>query len=147
MLKSSSKPVKLETPQGCFSSSEAGIENDQVKLLWDFRIQTDHHFDHNRPDIVVLEKEGRWSLCSLPFWFTGSRKRKGQDRPLSRLKSRSAKDLELQKSICHPYCNWSTWSKHLKMWISKLGTPGIIALLQKACLLGTAKILRRTLDT
>ena len=40
-----------------------------------------------------------------------------------------------------------TVSKHLRMWISKLGTPGIIALLQKACLLGTAKILRRTLDT
>ena len=34
-----------------------------------------------------------------------------------------------------------TVSKHLRMWISKLGTPGIIALLQKACLLGTAKIL------
>ena len=32
-------------------------------------------------------------------------------------------------------------SKHLRMWISKLGTPGIIALLQIACLLGTAKIL------
>ena len=38
-------------------------------------------------------------------------------------------------------------SKHLRMWISMLGTPGIIALLQKACLSGTAKILRRTLDT
>ena len=34
-----------------------------------------------------------------------------------------------------------TVSKHLRMWIGKLGTPGIIALLQKACLLGTAKIL------
>ena len=38
-------------------------------------------------------------------------------------------------------------SKHLRMWISVLGTPGIIALLQKACLSETAKILRRTLDT
>ena len=37
-------------------SSEAVIENDQVKLLWDFKIQTNHHLDHNRPDIVVLEK-------------------------------------------------------------------------------------------
>ena len=37
-----------------------------------------------------------------------------------------------------------TVSKHLRMWISKLGTPGIIALLQKACLLGTAKILHHT---
>ena len=38
-------------------------------------------------------------------------------------------------------------SKHLRMWISMLGTPWIIALLQKACLSGIAKILRRTLDT
>ena len=35
----------------------------------------------------------------------------------------------------------ATVRKHLRMWISKLGTPGIIALLQKACSLGTAKIL------
>ena len=35
------------------------MENDQVQLLWDFRIQTDDHLDHNRPDIVVLEKEER----------------------------------------------------------------------------------------
>ena len=38
-------------------------------------------------------------------------------------------------------------SKRLNMWVSKTGTSGIITLLQKACLLGTAKILRRTLDT
>ena len=38
-------------------------------------------------------------------------------------------------------------SKHLRMWVSELGTPGIIALLQKACFLGTAKILRRYLET
>ena len=38
-------------------------------------------------------------------------------------------------------------SKHLRMWVSELGTPGIIALLQKACFLGTAKILRRSLET
>ena len=41
---------------------EAVMENYvyQVKLLWDFRIQTaetDSHLDHNRPDIVVLEKK------------------------------------------------------------------------------------------
>ena len=34
------------------------MENDQVKLLWDFRIQTGHRLDHIRPDIVVLEKKG-----------------------------------------------------------------------------------------
>ena len=40
------------------------MENDQVKLLWDFRIQTDLHVDHNRPDIVVWKiKVGR--VCSI----------------------------------------------------------------------------------
>ena len=39
-------------------SPEAVTENDQVKLLWDFRIQTDLHLNHNRPDIVVLKKVG-----------------------------------------------------------------------------------------
>ena len=37
-------------------------------------------------------------------------------------------------------------NKHLRMWISMLGTPWIIALLQKACLLGTAKNKRGTLE-
>ena len=39
------------------------MENDQVKLLWDFRIQTDHHLDHNRPDIVVLKKASK--VCQI----------------------------------------------------------------------------------
>ena len=46
-------------------SPEAVMENDQVKLLWDFRIQTDRHLDHNRPDIVVLEKGGR--VCTIIY--------------------------------------------------------------------------------
>ena len=38
-------------------------------------------------------------------------------------------------------------TKNLMMWVTKIGTPGILNLLQKACLSGTAKILRRTLST
>ena len=34
-----------------------------MQVLWDFRVQTDHHLEHNRPDIVVLEKEDR--TCSV----------------------------------------------------------------------------------
>ena len=30
---------------------------DQVKLLWDFRIHTDHILDHGKLEIVVLIKE------------------------------------------------------------------------------------------
>ena len=70
---------------------------------------------------------------------------------MSGLKSGSAKDLELQQCVSViPIVNvigaLGTVSELLRMWISKLGAPGIIALLQKARLLGTAKILRRTPD-
>ena len=37
-------------------------------------------------------------------------------------------------------------TKNLMTWVTKIGTPGILNLLQEACLLGTAKILRRILD-
>lgn len=28
-----------------------------MSTLWDFRIETDHHVEHNRPDLVVLAKQ------------------------------------------------------------------------------------------
>ena len=47
---------------------ERELENENVKLLWDFSIQTDHHLEHNKPDILIHEKTSRqgriqpWSL-------------------------------------------------------------------------------------
>ena len=37
-------------------------ETDEVKLLWDLPIQTDNKLDHNRPDIVVVNKSRRSCL-------------------------------------------------------------------------------------
>ena len=34
--------------------------NEKVKTLWDMKIQTDKIMAQSRPDIVVLEKEGRY---------------------------------------------------------------------------------------
>ena len=42
---------------------EKVIETDEFKLLWDFPIQTDNKLDHNRPDIVVVNKS--WWSCLL----------------------------------------------------------------------------------
>ena len=33
------------------------LENDKVKILWGFTIQTDRKIPHNRPDILVIDKE------------------------------------------------------------------------------------------
>ena len=34
-------------------------ESEECKLLWDFPIQTDHKIEHNRPDIVAVDKKER----------------------------------------------------------------------------------------
>ena len=72
--------------------------------------------------------------CSLPFWYTGSRKRKGENRPLSGLKKGKCK----RSGTAEVYLSCLLY---LRMWISKLGTPGIIASLQKACLQPPSQVL------
>ena len=37
----------------------AVLENEAVKLLWDFPMQTESKIEHNRPDIVVIEKKSK----------------------------------------------------------------------------------------
>ena len=38
---------------------EPVVENDKCKILWDFGIQTDKEIEHQRPNIVVIDKEKR----------------------------------------------------------------------------------------
>ena len=52
----------LECMDKWYDHATGGVmENDQVKVLWYIRVQTDHPLEHNRPDLVVLEKEERTS--------------------------------------------------------------------------------------
>ena len=39
---------------------EKVLQNNEAKILWDFKIQTDKHLAHNIPDITVVEKKQVW---------------------------------------------------------------------------------------
>ena len=39
---------------------EKVLQNEKVKILWNFKIQTDKHLAHNIPDITVVEKKQVW---------------------------------------------------------------------------------------
>ena len=41
----------------CEHLPERVIENEQVKVLWDFNIQTDRVIEARRPDLVIIDKE------------------------------------------------------------------------------------------
>ena len=32
------------------------LENEDAKILWDFSIQTERKIEHNKPDVVLLDK-------------------------------------------------------------------------------------------
>ena len=38
------------------------VESDEIKVLWDFMIQCDHHIECRKPGIVVVEKEEKKCL-------------------------------------------------------------------------------------
>src|ERR1044071_6030581 len=41
---------------------EKVLETDEVKILWDFKLQTDKHLAHNMPDITVIEIKQIWLI-------------------------------------------------------------------------------------
>ena len=43
--------------------AEGVMENENMKIPWDFNIQTDHLIEHRRPDIVVVNKKN--STCDI----------------------------------------------------------------------------------
>ena len=46
--------------QQVYEHSPVGItENEEMKILWDFTIQTDHELNHRRPDITVHDNNNR----------------------------------------------------------------------------------------
>ena len=37
--------------------AEKIVKNEQVKILWDFHIQSDKHLAYNTPDLTIVEKK------------------------------------------------------------------------------------------
>ena len=57
------------------------LESEAVKILCDFKTQTGHQIDHNKPDIVVLDKQLRSHLIIDIAWPFDTRvRRKEQEK-------------------------------------------------------------------
>ena len=102
------------------------MEFDQVKLRWDFRIQTDQHLNHNRPDMVVLEKATRVCIVvACPFDTQIAEKEREKIHHYQDLK------VEIQKMwICKSLSvvpvvtgELRAVTKNLMMLVTKIATP------------------------
>ena len=126
-------------------------ENDNAKLLWDMHIQTDKVLEHSKPDIVLLDKRSR--ICSIidiacPF------DTRVQEKEQEKISQYQDLKWELQrlwnrrevKGIPIVIGTLGTITKSHHKWLKEVDKTFSFQTLQKACLLGTAKVLRYTLN-
>ena len=128
---------------------EKVIENEEVKILWDFQLQTDRKIAHNIPDITVIERDQIWLIdVAIPG------DARIEDKTLEKITKYQDLRIEIQrlmerKTTVVPVIVGALGAvprdltDHLKTLKLDKITPSQI---QKAALLGTAHILRRYLS-
>ena len=122
------------------------------KLLSDFKIQTDNKIEHNKPDIVVVDKTERYFLIidvACPFDIRVKDKEKEEIENYQDLTRELKRIWKLRRIIVVPFIIGAlgTVSKDIEKWLAEIGVTCRLDSLQRACLLGTARILRKVLDT
>ena len=129
---------------------EKVLESREVKILWNFSVQTDHEIEARKPDIIVIDKASREYhfieiTCPLD-WSILERENFKLDK-YQDLKREVAK-LWNVKPVVIPVVVGALGmvTNRLEGFVRKIGVDVSVGLLQKACLLGTARILRRVLE-
>ena len=128
------------------------VDNDRVKILWDFNIQTDSMIQHRRPDIVMLYKTKR-KFHLIDIAVSGNKRIELKEQ--EKIDNYSEQRREVKKVWNLPHVVvvsvvigvLGVTLKRLKDLQEKLDVKSSIAFLQKAALLGTAKIVTQVLET
>ena len=125
-------------------------ENDVIKVLWDFNIQTDKRVTSNRPDIVIMDKKEK-SLkliyVSIPNDMNIVSKRIEKIEKYANL-SIELKELWGMKTVeTIPLHCTGTVDKKFVDYVDKFPVKLSIGELQKITILGTCYIVRRFLSS
>ena len=131
--------------------AEKVLENDSVKLLWDFHVQSDHMIEHCRPDLLLVDKVTNTATI-IDVAVPGDVRilDREQDKILAYqdLKREIKKNWHLRKVSIVPIVIGalgsvtSNFRKHLDTVHCGLSISNV----QKTALLGSARILRMVLD-
>ena len=129
------------------------LENDEVLLLWDFSIQTETRIDHKKPDIMLKNKKEK--TCQIidvacPF---DTRVKQKEEEKLDHYNELKYQILKMWKDEVKNVAiipvvigALGVVSKRFKSYIAALDFDPGVQPLQKACLIGTARIVRKVLD-
>lgn len=129
---------------------EAVIENEKMKILWDFNIYTDHVMQARRPDIVVVHKiqsECQIIDIAVPNDVGVIEK---EDEKISKYQD-LAREIEKMWNVRTHVIPivvgaLGTMSERFKEYLALLGTQTSVETVQKTAILGSAHILRKVLN-
>ena len=139
----------LEVPRSEWKTPPKVVENDQAKILWDFQIQTDKLVMANQPDIVLIDKQQKKAVVIDVAIPSDSNIRKKEHEKLEKYQGLK-KELEKMwgvKATVVPVVIGALGAVTHKLgeWLQQIpGTTSEVSV-QKSTVLGTAKILHRTL--
>ena len=130
---------------------EKDLESESCKILCDFPVQTDKTLEHNRPDITVTDKKSKKCIPKDPAYPFNTRIKKKEEekcRNYSELKYEIAKIWKMRTVEVIPVVIGAlgTVTKYFEIWIENLDLDLTVEALQKPCLLGTVRMIRKVLD-
>ena len=124
------------------------LESKNCNILWVFPMQTEETLEYNRPDITIIEKKSKKYILIYPACpFDTSIEKKEEEKCISysELKYEIAKIWKMRKIevISVLIGALGTVTKHVEKLIAKLDLDLAIEALQKSCLFGTVRIIRK----
>ena len=130
--------------------AEPVMENAKVKLLWDFNIQTDKVIEARRPDLVLVNKETK-ECQIIDIAIPGdARVTRKEDEKVEKYKELGFEIRRLwnvrTKIIPVVIGALGTISNRHLSYLAELGANVSFETIQKAAILGTARILRKALQ-
>ena len=128
------------------------IENENIKILYDFTIRTDKKIQHNRPDLVIFNKLNNSTIIAdiaCPMDHNTKEKEKEKVEKYQELKEEIERIWKTKAKVIPIVVGaLGVVSDNLNKHLNNLGLENVrISHLQKTVLLKTGNILRRHLAT
>ncbi len=122
-----------------------------MKILWDINVQCDNVIPARRPDIIVIDKEKKEALIvdiAVPADISVAEKGKEKIEKYQDLKREIKRLWKLRTVQVVPVVIGALEcvTKEFERWLENLNIEPEVGVMQKAALLGTARILRKVLE-
>ncbi|XP_068208495.1 uncharacterized protein [Palaemon carinicauda] len=129
---------------------EGVIENDHIRILWDYGIRTDRVICANRPDVTLIYKIKKVAFIDVvvPLDYRVEEKEMEKNYKNQDLKIEISRIWDMSVEIVPIIIGTlGTIPRSLKRNLEKLEAEVALGLLQKSVILGTAHIIRKVMDS